>query len=118
MAHVMRDRIASLTMTATLDRAALMLVARVVDLEGRIQSGEDALWGGYTDAVQTLALVVSTLSPECRGELLTTREMAARLRIRPKTLLKRKGKGQIHPALQAGKLIRWRGTETVSHPGG
>jgi DNA-binding transcriptional MerR regulator len=109
----MSDRLAALTTTAALERSARLLAQRLTELEDRLQSGEEAIWSTYIEAVKALALVAPNLAPERRGELLTTGEMARRLGIAPKTLLKRKAKGEIRPAMQAGKLIRWRGTETV-----
>jgi hypothetical protein len=91
-----------------------VLSQRLAALEGRLQEGDESAWTSYTDTVMALASVVQNLAPERSGELLTTAEMATRLGIKPKTLLKHKGRGQIRPALQAGKLIRWRGTESVS----
>jgi hypothetical protein len=37
--------------------------------------------------------------------------MADRLSVSPKTLLKHKARGDLKPAVQRGKLIRWRGDE-------
>lgn len=51
--------------------------------------------------------------PGGRGELLTTAQMAERLGIAPKTLLKHKAAGAVKPALQRGKLIRWKGDEAA-----
>src|SRR5262245_32800062 len=53
------------------------------------------------------------VEPGVRGELLTTGQMAERLGIAPKTLLKHKAAGVVRPALQRGKLIRWRGDEAT-----
>jgi hypothetical protein len=43
--------------------------------------------------------------------LLTTAEMAERLAISTKTLLKRKKVGLVRPALEHGRLIRWKTDE-------
>jgi predicted site-specific integrase-resolvase len=53
------------------------------------------------------------MSPGAGGELLTTAQMAERLGIKPKTLLRHKSNGAVRPALQRGKLIRWKGDEVV-----
>jgi hypothetical protein len=112
---VSQGRFGALTAsTFALEHAAQVLAQRLVELEVRIQAGDESAWGLYVQTTMALASVVPNLSQERRGELLTTAEMATRLGIKPKTLLKRKGKGQIRPAMQAGKLIRWRGTESVS----
>src|SRR5437879_5931860 len=109
----MSERVAKLATMAALSRAARVLAERLAQMEVRVQSGEGVDWSAYTETVRTLALLVPTLSPERCGELLTTAEMAARIGIKPKTLLRRKARGQIRPAMQAGKLIRWRGSETM-----
>lgn len=109
----MREPVTQLAATAALSRSARVLTERLSELEARVQGGEETAWSDYTATVQTLALLLPALSPEARGQLLTTAEMAARLNIKPKTLLKRKARGEVRPAVQAGKLIRWRGSETV-----
>jgi hypothetical protein len=66
----------------------------------------------YAAVAASLATVLAQASLGAgRGELLTTVEMAGRLGIAPKTLLKHKAAGVVKPALQRGKLIRWRGDE-------
>jgi hypothetical protein len=59
-----------------------------------------------------LAALLPHLTPGSRGELLTTKQMAERLGISPKTLLKRKATGEIRPALRLGArgraAIRWK----------
>jgi hypothetical protein len=68
--------------------------------------------------IKTLILVVANLAPERRGAYLTTAQMAERLNVSPKTLLKHKASGKIRPAVQQGKLIRWKGTEElIAEPG-
>jgi len=66
---------------------------------------------GIASDVHALAAVLLQLAPGARGELLTTAEMAGRLGITSKTLLRRKSKDKLRPALAKGKLIRWRGDE-------
>jgi hypothetical protein len=100
-------------MIVALDRAGRMLAERLARLEDRVRGGDEAAWGAYAETARTLALLLPTLAPERRGELLTTAEMAARIGITSKTLLRRKARGEIRPAVQAGKLIRWRGSETL-----
>jgi hypothetical protein len=94
-----------------LERIAALLTARVADLEGRIQSGNEAAWEPYLATLNTLAAILPHVAPGARGELLTTKQMAERLGIAPKTLLKHKSHGAVRPALQRGKLIRWKGDE-------
>ena len=93
-----------------LQRAIAHLVERLEVLEAKLQAGEP-LWEEYRSTVATLVAALGQVSPGSNGELLSTREMAARLGVTPKTLLKRKAKGSITPAVRAGRLIRWKGTE-------
>src|SRR5262249_35799343 len=109
----MSERIAKLATITALSRACRMLAERLAPPEGRVQSGDEAAWSAYVETIRTLALLLPTLAPDHRGELLTTAEMAARIGIKPKTLLRRKARGEIKPAMQAGKLIRWKGSETL-----
>src|SRR5215468_5489340 len=96
-----------------LERAASLLTKRLYYIEKRLDVESD-LWPEYIAAVQALTAALAHAAPGTHGRLLTTAQMAARLGIKPKTLLRRKGKGELRPALQAGKLIRWRGTESIS----
>jgi hypothetical protein len=99
---------------AALARAALRLLRRLKDLEARVDAGDDAAWAAYERTVETLAgISPALLAPDRHGSLLTTAQMADRLGVAPKTLLKHKAKGAVRPALQRGKLIRWRGDEAV-----
>jgi hypothetical protein len=113
IAHGIGEPVAQFIMITALERSARLLTERLAQLEHRLQAGDESAWTAYTETVKALALVVPNLAPERRGELLTTGEMARRLGVTPKTLLKRKARGQIRPALQAGKLIRWKGSETM-----
>jgi len=95
-----------------LDRAARLLVERLDQLETRVREGDGAAWSDYLAIVEALAAVSPVLLiPERRGAFLTTAEMADRVGITSKTLLKHKAKGRVRPAIQHGKLIRWRGDE-------
>jgi len=105
-------------MTATtLRRIVLFLEDRLLALEDRLHDGDATAWPDYLAAVSTYAHVVAQLSPERFGEYLTTQAMAEKLSISPRTLLKRKRKGTVTPAVQLGKrgraAIRWRGTEAA-----
>jgi hypothetical protein len=110
-----------MSVTTALERAAHLLAERLTRLEDRLQESDpDAqatLWRDYVATAGTLAQVVTQIAPGRRGELLTTAQMAERLGISSKTLLKRKANGLATPALQLGKrgraAIRWRGDEAV-----
>jgi hypothetical protein len=98
-------------LTLRLERSAQLLALRLEHLEARLQDDDTALWAEYRATAAVLAQVFAHVAPGRRGELLTTKAMAERLSIAPKTLLAQKARGQIRPALQRGKYIRWRGDE-------
>jgi hypothetical protein len=97
-------------MTPLLRTGLRLLTDRAIALEARVSAGDEDAWPGYLDVLRTLAALDR---PE-RGAMLTTSAMAERLGITPKSLLRRAAKGEIQPALKAGKLIRWKGTEAVA----
>jgi hypothetical protein len=97
-------------LSAVFKQSASVLAARLATLEVELAEGE-LRWTDYIATVHALAAIVPSLAPERGGGLLTTAEMAGRLGISPKTLLRRKSEGEIRPVLQRGKLIRWRGDE-------
>jgi hypothetical protein len=96
-----------------LARAIRRLVHRLAVLEVQLEAGEESAWTAYLATLETLVQVIAQTAPGGHGALLTTAEMAARLGLSAKTLLKHRKNGAITPALQRGKLVRWRGTETV-----
>jgi hypothetical protein len=91
-----------------LARVAGRLTHRLLHLEAVLDTEETA-WPPYVATAAALAAILAQIRRE--GSLLTTAEMAERLGIKPKTLLKHKKRGTVRPALQEGKLIRWRGDE-------
>jgi hypothetical protein len=103
-----------LAVRVALQKAERALVRRVEELEARVQAGEVALWPDYLEAVKALATIAPALAPENGGALLKTEEMAERLGVSVKTLLRKKAGGEIRPAVQKGKHIRWTGRETLS----
>ncbi len=96
-----------------LERAVCRLGDRLKELNQRLEAGDETAWAEYRETAGALAEILGRLAPERRGALLTTAEMAERYGISRKTLLKRKARGEIRPAVQRGKLIRWRGDELV-----
>lgn len=98
-----------------LEHAAQRLGERLAALEDRLQDDDAAPWAEYREVAKALAVILPNLAPERRGGLLTTAQMAQRLGISSKTLLRRKAKGELRPALQLGRrgraAIRWRGDE-------
>jgi hypothetical protein len=87
------------------------LQARAAALEERLEAGDDNAWASYCEAIEALAAVLPRLEPGGGGELLSTSEMAQKLGLAPKTLLRHMATGAVKPALRRGKLIRWKGTE-------
>jgi hypothetical protein len=99
--------------TLALTRAAIRLADRLDELERRLEAGDEAAMAEYRETAQALAVITPALAPERGGSLLTTAQMAERLAISPKTLLKRKARGEIQPALTRGKFIRWSSREAL-----
>jgi len=97
-------------------------VARLAVLEARIRSGDETGWTDYLAVLNTLIRVrAETASAEPR-ELLTTAELGERLGWSEKTVRRRWKKGQLAPAFQDGKSLRWRAdarpTGTANGTGG
>ncbi len=99
-------------------KAERLLVARLQQLTVRVQANDETAWPELLQIVGILAALGPALAPERVGAMLTTEEMAARFGITAKTLLRRKNRGEIAPALQQGNLIRWNGRETLLSGGG
>lgn len=100
------------TPASILQQAARRLADRLTALESRLDSDGDPAWRDYVAAVRALAAVAPLLSPG-QARLLTTAEMAVRLGISPKTLRRRKAMGLARPALQHGRLLRWRADQDL-----
>ncbi|MBI4382370.1 MAG: hypothetical protein HY574_14425 [candidate division NC10 bacterium] len=98
-------------LTTQLQHAALMLSKRLHQLEQQIREGSNAAWPEYAQIAQALATIHA--KNEQPAEYLSTRQMAARLGVSPKTLLRRKRRGQLAPAIQVGRLIRWQAGEPL-----
>jgi hypothetical protein len=96
-----------------LARAVARLSARLDALDAQLDAGEAVAWQEYAAVAASLATVMAQAAPGARGEFLSTKAMAQRLDITPKTLLRHKAAGAVRPALQRGKWIRWRGDEAA-----
>jgi hypothetical protein len=92
---------------SALDRVAGRLVARLTVLEAQLDAGDEEAWSDYLEVARTLAAIWPLLSPG-QHRLLTTAELAAQLGISAKTLRRRKALGLLQPALEQGRLFRWR----------
>jgi hypothetical protein len=96
--------------TLTLERAEQRLVAEIQRLEARLDaSGGDGLWTAYLVAVLALAqLARHRAQADHESEaLMTTAELAQRLNVSPKTVLRARKAGVLTPALARGRVIRW-----------
>jgi excisionase family DNA binding protein len=100
-----------------LERAAARLAGRVSHLEALLDSGDDSAWHSYIAAVEALVGVLGQLAPGAGGKMLTTAQMADRLGVAKKTLLRWHSAGRIRPARKMGErgqaALRWTGGEAV-----
>lgn len=99
-----------------LERAPRLLDERLGVLEKRIREGDETAWPEYLTTVQALTAAIAAAAPGAGGELLTTAQMAARLQISTKALLRRAKKGQLEPIRlgQRGRgALRWNLSEVV-----
>jgi hypothetical protein len=96
----------------TLKRSCVLLLGRVVVLEKRVQDGDETAWPRYLESLTTLSALLPHLQPGAGGELLTTKQMAERLGVSTKTLLKKRNNGGPKPEYQLGErgraAMRWR----------
>jgi hypothetical protein len=108
-------------MTPLLLRAQSRLRGRLDALEALLDAGEDA-WAPYLDTLTAWIAVLAELRPERSGRLLTTRELAAQLAVSPKTILRKRAKGELTPAVVNGRhgrgALRWRSELGGSGTGG
>jgi hypothetical protein len=103
------------TRALLLDAAAAKIEARLLALDRLVAPGEGPAWSEYVALAHALAALVSVTRPEAGGRLLTTQEMAQKLGIAPKTLLRRRKRGQVQAPVMLGErgraALRWRGNE-------
>jgi hypothetical protein len=96
-------------LTVALARAERRLLARLEELDARLDDDATA-WPAYCETAATLA----TIARQSRenGALLTTGELAERLNVSSKTILRRAKRGELKPALRAAArgsgALRWR----------
>jgi hypothetical protein len=100
-----------------LNKAIQRIEQRVLELDKLLDAGDHdrASWEEYLGLVSALAQLVMTVQPEHGGPLLSTKEMASRLGITPKTLLRRRHRGELQATIQLAKrgraAFRWSGQE-------
>ena len=100
-----------LSETLDLDEVYADLLGRAETLRARLAATEDgAKWREYLDTIDLLLQIEDRLArQETNGRaILTTREMADRLGISVKALLRRKKQGRIRPSVAHGKALGWR----------
>ena len=91
-----------------LESASQLLAERVATLEARLRAGDEAAWADYLPTLDMLLRVLAETLPGAHGELLTTGQLAERFGWSEKTVRRRMKKGQLTPAFQDGKALRWR----------
>ena len=88
------------------------IVERLQKLEVQLDGGDPEVWREYLHLGTALAAIVPQTVPGVDGGLLSTSEMASRLGVSSKTLLRRKANGKVTPATITGKrgraAFRWR----------
>jgi len=99
---------------AILERAARVLLTRVETLISPAETGDPAALADLIALVGPLSTLLPQLEPEARGALLTTQQLAERLGVKPKTVLRRRARGELRPALASGRLIRWRASDALA----
>lgn len=102
---------------AILERTARVLLARCEVLTAQAEAGDAVALAELVTVAGTVSALLPQLEPEARGALLTTRELAERLGVQPKTVLRRRARGELRPALASGRLIRWRASDALSGNG-
>lgn len=92
-------------------RAERRLVERLEALEAKLVAGAETVWPSYIETATVLAAIAPQLTPEASGALLTTSELAERLHVHPKTILRRRKRGELQPAAVLGHrgraALRW-----------
>lgn len=94
-------------------RAQAKLVERVEQLGARLDAGED-VWAHYVQAALALAALAPATTPEARGILLTTEQLAERMQVSPKTVLRRAKRGELKPVRHGERgrgALRWPAAE-------
>jgi hypothetical protein len=97
-------------LTLALARAERRLLARLEELDARLDADDATAWPEYRETAATLA----TIARQAResGALLTTGELADKLGVSSKTILRRAKRGELKPALRAAArgsgALRWR----------
>jgi hypothetical protein len=99
---------------AALRRAVPLIEARLVELEAKITSGDESAWSAYLETLTAATMLQAQASPGAGGELITTSELAATLGVAPKTILRRRAKGELKAVVTGRRgraALRWNAAE-------
>lgn len=97
-----------------LAHAERRLVERLEQLAARVDAADEAAWDEYSRTAAALAAIAKETAPGAHGELLTTRELADRLRLSPKVVRRKAARGElggverIQLARRGPGALRWR----------
>ncbi|MDO8474583.1 MAG: helix-turn-helix domain-containing protein [Candidatus Rokubacteria bacterium] len=93
-----------------LARAEQHLIERLGQLEAKVNAGDERAWLEYGQLAAALAAVMPSTAPGANGEMLTTAEMAKRLQLSTRTVLRKVKAGELKPE-RFGKrgpgALRW-----------
>ncbi len=96
-----------------LERAAERIERRLLALDRVVEAGDTSAWPDYLATAAALAALEPTTRPEKTGRLLTTQEMARKLGVSSRTVLRKRKRGELTPAVQLGRrgraALRWSG---------
>lgn len=100
-----------------LARSAAILETKLGLLERRLRDCDETALSDYCLVARTLAAVIAHTAPGAGGKLVSTRELGELMGLSPKTILRRKAKGQIQGAVQLGRrgraAVRWNLSEAT-----
>ena len=91
-------------------RAEARLVDRLQQLEPMLVAGDEASWTAFCQAAGTLAAIAPATQPGVSGEMLTTRQMADRLQLSPRTIRRKAKAGELTPIRMGARgrgALRW-----------
>jgi hypothetical protein len=89
-----------------LQRAQRKLLEQLERLESQVDAADAETRREFREVAVALARLAE--AAEQRGDLMTSAELAQRLGVSTRTVRRRKQKGELTPALQSGRIVRWR----------
>jgi excisionase family DNA binding protein len=96
-----------------LAHAERRLVCRLEALGARLDDGDVSAWADYMEAARALAAIAPLTTPEARGALLTTQQLADRLQVSTRTVRRRAKRGELQPVRMGERgraALRWTGS--------